>query len=139
MTSMPKRNASLANIAPIAPRPMTPNVLPEISVPANWLLPFSTCFSTSSPLNVWTQSSPSLIGRAAMIIAANTSSLTALAFAPGVLKTTTPASEHSSTGTLLTPAPARAMAFKLSGNSMPCSFSLRRMMPSGFAPELRTN
>ena len=39
-----------------------------------------------------------------------TSSLTALALAPGVLKTTTPSLAHSSRGMLLTPAPARAMA-----------------------------
>ena len=38
-----------------------------------------------------------------------TSSLTAFAFAPGVLKTTTPCLVHSSTLILLVPAPARAM------------------------------
>ena len=40
----------------------------------------------------------------------STSSFTALALAPGVLNTTMPASLHLSTGILLTPAPARAIA-----------------------------
>ena len=46
-----------------------------------------------------------------------TSSLTALAFAPGVLKTTTPKSVAFSIGTLFTPAPALAIADKLLPNS----------------------
>ena len=46
------------------------------------------------------------------IKAANTSSFTALAFAPGVLKTTMPLSEHKSIGILLTPTPALEIAFK---------------------------
>ena len=45
------------------------------------------------------------------INAVNTSSFTAFALAPGVLKTTIPCSVHLSTGILLTPAPARAIAF----------------------------
>ena len=48
---------------------------------------------------------------------ARTISFTAFAFAPGVLKTTTPFSEHSSTGTLLYPAPALATALRESFNS----------------------
>ena len=43
-----------------------------------------------------------------------TSSATALALAPGVLKTTMPCSLHRSRGMLLTPAPARAVASRLS-------------------------
>ena len=42
-----------------------------------------------------------------------TSSLTALALAPGVLKTTTPASVQAGMGMLFVPAPALAIAFKL--------------------------
>ena len=46
------------------------------------------------------------------IKAAKTSSFTALELAPGVLKTTTPLSVHKSMGMLLTPAPAREIAFR---------------------------
>ena len=48
---------------------------------------------------------------------ARTISLTAFAFAPGVLKTTIPFSEHSLTGTLLNPAPALATALRELFNS----------------------
>ena len=48
--------------------------------------------------------------------AANTSSLTELALAPGVLNTTMPRLEQASTGTLLTPTPARATATTLSAH-----------------------
>ncbi len=54
------------------------------------------------------------MGRAAIIKPAITISLTALALAPGVLKTTIPSSEARSIGMLFTPAPARAIASKLS-------------------------
>ena len=47
-----------------------------------------------------------------------TSSLTAFAFAPGVLKTTTPVSVASLMGILLTPAPALAIADRLFPNSV---------------------
>ena len=57
--------------------------------------------------------------------AAMTSSLTLLALAPGVFITTTPFWEHLSTGMLLTPAPARAMALSDSGNSISCMSALR--------------
>ena len=53
-----------------------------------------------------------------------TSSFTPLALAPGVLNTTIPFSAHASTGMLLTPAPARAITFTLSGSSMSCIFAL---------------
>ena len=43
-------------------------------------------------------------------MAAATNSFTALAFAPGVLKTGMPRSLQAESGMLLTPAPARAMA-----------------------------
>ena len=59
-----------------------------------------------------------------MSIAATTSSLTALAFAPGVLNTTTPSSANLSRGMLLTPAPALAIARTLSANSTSCIFAL---------------
>ena len=60
---------------------------------------------------------------------AMTSSLTALALAPGVLNTTTPVSLHLSTGMLLTPAPARAMASRLSGSSISCMAADRTITP----------
>ena len=52
---MPRRRASLAMRAPIAPSPITPKVLPEISVPANWDLPASICLGTSAPERVLAQ------------------------------------------------------------------------------------
>ena len=48
---------------------------------------------------------------------AMTISLTALEFAPGELKTTTPFFAYSSTGMLFTPAPQRAMARMDPGSS----------------------
>ena len=62
-----------------------------------------------------------------------TSSFTALAFAPGVLKTTIPFSEHFSTGILLTPAPALAIAFTLFVNSYSCKDALLSKMASSFS------
>ena len=55
-----------------------------------------------------------MISREPSKIPAITSSLTAFAFAPGVLNTTIPFSAHLSSGMLLTPAPALATASKLS-------------------------
>ena len=63
-------------------------------------------------------------------------SLTALALAPGVLKTTTPAWEHLSTGMLLVPAPALAMALRLGGSSISWREAERTMMPSGASASL---
>ena len=96
---------------------MTPSILPEISGPTNWLLPFSTAFSTSAPAPACarTQSAPSVIFREASSRAHTASSFTALALAPGVLNTTMPASEQRSMGMLLVPAPARATARRASG------------------------
>ena len=62
-----------------------------------------------------------------------TSSLTALAFAPGELKTTTPRSASLSSGMLFTPAPARATHCTLAGMSISCMFAERTMMASGFS------
>ena len=56
--------------------------------------------------------------------AATTSSLTPFAFAPGVLNTTIPFSAHLSSGMLLTPAPARATARRLSDSSRSCMDAL---------------
>ena len=53
-------------------------------------------------------------------MAAITSSFTEFALAPGVLNTTIPSSEHLSTGILLTPAPALAIATKSPENSVSC-------------------
>ena len=64
-------------------------------------------------------------------IPASTNSLTAFAFAPGVLKTTMPRFVYSATGTLFTPAPARATAFTDSGIASSCSFWLRNNTASG--------
>ena len=71
-------------------------------------------------------------------MAAITSSFTALALAPGVLKTTMPLSEQRSMGILLVPAPARAMARRESGNTYSCIGAERTRMPSSFSRSLPT-
>ena len=62
-----------------------------------------------------------------------TISLTALALAPGVLKTTIPRWVQASRGMLLTPAPARAMALTVAGSSISSILAERTMMASGSA------
>jgi hypothetical protein len=57
--------------------------------------------------------------------------LTAFAFAPGVLNTGIPSSEHSSTGILFTPAPALAIALRLLPKSSFLSLWLLKMIASG--------
>ncbi|EXI73452.1 MAG: hypothetical protein AW07_02664 [Candidatus Accumulibacter sp. SK-11] len=56
-----------------------------------------------------------------------------------MLKTTIPCLPYSATGTLLTPAPARATATRVAGTSIPCSFWLRRRKASGWAMSLPTS
>ena len=135
MTFMPRSMATFATSAPMAPRPMIPRVLPLISGPANWLLPFSTSLPTLSPssLREGTQAIASEIFREDSSSPATTSSFTAFAFAPGVLNTTMPCSAHLSTGILFTPAPARAMASRLLPNSISCIAAERTMIASGFS------
>jgi hypothetical protein len=69
--------------------------------------------------------------RAASSMPAMTSSLTALALAPGALNTAIPRALILRTGMLLTPAPARPMALTDSGRSMSCIFAERTRMASG--------
>ncbi|OQA17864.1 MAG: hypothetical protein BWY61_02093 [Firmicutes bacterium ADurb.Bin354] len=122
---MPRAIAALATLTPIAPRPMIPSFLPRISVPANFFFSFSAAFARfSSSASDLTHSIPPTISREARSIPARTSSLTAFALAPGVLKTTTPFSAHLSRGILLTPAPARATAKSFSGSSISCIAAL---------------
>ena len=95
-------------------------------------MPFSTAFAASvSPASVFAHSTPAVMRREARNSAHSVSSLTPLAFAPGVLKTTMPSSEQRSTGMLLTPAPQRAMASRLSSNVMSCMAAERTMTASG--------
>ena len=61
------------------------------------------------------------------------SSLTALALAPGVLKTIIPLSAQASTGMLFTPTPALAMAFTEAGSAISCMAAERTRIPSGFS------
>ena len=63
--------------------------------------------------------------------AARTISLTAFAFAPGVLKTTTPFFEHCWTGTLFTPAPALAIALSELSKSSSVNLKLLSNNASG--------
>mmetsp|Transcript_7844 Transcript_7844/g.16824 ORF Transcript_7844/g.16824 Transcript_7844/m.16824 type:complete len:218 (-) Transcript_7844:327-980(-) len=108
---IPKTYASAAVDAPICPSPITAKVFPLISRPPNMALSFSTrslcnpCFPSSfmwlipSTILLLPNSSPQ-----------STISLTALALAPGVLKTGIPSSVMRATGMLLVPAPHRAIA-----------------------------
>ena len=57
----------------------------------------------------------------------------ALALAPGALNTGTPRALMAFTGTLLVPAPARAIASTPAGISMSCMLCERTMMASGAA------
>ena len=108
-------------------------VLPIISGPVKELLPFSTSLPTfsPSPLRVLHQSMASVILREERSAAQMTSSLTALALAPGVLNTAMPCSEHLSIGILLTPAPARAIARSPSENCISCIDAERTIMAAG--------
>ena len=118
---MPRATAALATNTPIAPRPITPSFLPCISVPAKAFLAFSIVLLIfSSALLSATHCIPPRISLAASNIPATTISLTPLALAPGVLKTTIPLSAHLSSGMLLTPAPALATAKRLSDKSNSC-------------------
>ena len=137
---MPRETAALATRAPIAPRPMTPSVLPRSSGPTNCFLPFSTSLaSVSLPFSFCAQAMASGRLRLPATSAPMTSSATALALAPGVLKTTMPAAVHLSMGILLVPAPARAMASRLSGRGTSCRSALRTRMPWGAAQSLSTS
>ena len=108
---------------------MTPSVLPGSSKPTKFFLPDSTAFEISSsvPSSERANAAPWEILRAPTSMPASTSSFTALALAPGVLKTTMPFLAYSSTGMLLVPAPARATATTDGGTSMPCILNERRM------------
>ena len=79
----------------------------------------------SSPACAFTHSIPPIISREAKSNPAITSSFTPFALAPGVLKTTIPFSAQVFRGILLTPAPALATAFTLSGNTVSCKDALR--------------
>ena len=130
---MPKSEALLATMAPIAPKPITPRVLPRISGPTNWDFPFSAKSGISLPLpaKACTHSEALITGRLAMRSDSNTNSRTALALAPGVLNTTIPRSVIAGIGMLFVPAPARAMAFTDSGTSMECISAERSKIASG--------
>ena len=71
--------------------------------------------------------------RAAISMPAITSSLTALALAPGALNTATPRAVMAATGILLVPAPARPMALTVSGITRSCILAERTRMASGWA------
>ena len=93
----------------------------------------------SSPVKSSAQLLAGIIWRTATIIEASTNSLTAFAFAPGVLNTTTPSSVKRSTGILLTPAPARETPIKRCEISISFKFSLRKIMASGFSVFVKLN
>ena len=131
---MPSATAAFAIFPPIAPRPITPSVLPNISGPANLDLPPSTVLGASGvPLSEAAHAAASVIFLEARRSAQIASSLTAFEFAPGVLNTTIPCSAHFSTGILFTPAPALAIASRLSGISISCIFAERTIIAVGFS------
>ncbi len=122
----------------MAPSPITARVFPWISWPAKFFLPFSTKADTSSPfpINDFPHVTASVISRDASSKPASTSSFTPLALAPGVLNTTIPFSVHLSIGILLTPAPARATAFREPDSSISCILKLRKTIASGLGISL---
>ena len=126
-TFRPSPSAALATCTPIAPRPITPRVRPGNSKPTNCFLPASTAraISASSPVSSWAKRAAGMRLREAMNRPASTSSLTALALAPGVLNTGMPRWVMASTGMLLVPAPARAIASTESGIGTSCSLAER--------------
>ena len=137
---MPSSMAQLATREPMAPRPMTPSVLPLISLPTNFFLPFSTVLAMAgSPVRPWHHWAASATLRLPAISIPITSSATALALAPGVLNTTMPCSLQRSRGMLLTPAPARAMASRLSLKVVFSRSALRTRMPSGTSVSTETS
>jgi hypothetical protein len=133
--------AALATLTPIAPRPITPSVLPGSSKPTNFFLPSSTavCSALSSPASVWVKLHAGIRLRAAMSMPASTSSFTALALAPGALNTGTPRSLIALTGMLLVPAPARPMALTDFGISILCMSADRTSTASGVARDEATS
>ena len=115
-TFMSKVTPIPATFEPMEPKPTTPRVEPDNSLPLNFFL-FSSRNGSSSSISsmcfkLFTKSILEKTLREESIKPANTSSFTALALAPGVLKTTMPLSVHKSTGILLTPTPALEIAFK---------------------------
>ncbi len=136
-TRMPSACAALATFTPIAPRPTTPSVLPASSLPTKRFFSASTLWCRSSPgSRPRTKASASAMLRAASSMPATTSSLTALAFAPGALNTGTPRADSSATGMLLVPAPARATAFTLAAIGLLCMSAERTSTASGSATSL---
>ena len=117
---MPITSAVCANKEPIAPNPIIPRVLPFNSLPLKIFFWDSIdLFSSeeSCPCKVLEKIFPWIIPLDARSIPQTTNSLTALALAPGVLKTTIPFSVASFTGILFVPAPALPIHFKESFRS----------------------
>ena len=117
-----------------------PSVRWGSSTPANSFLPASTRASRSGAARSRraTNSSAGTRLREASSRAASTSSLTALAFAPGALNTGTPRFDMAATGMLFVPAPARPIALTDGGIVMPCMSCERTMIASGAAASLPT-
>ena len=103
------------------------------SKPTKSFLPASTALSSSSsePLSARAYAHACGRLRAAISSPAITSSLTALAFAPGVLKTGMPSLLSFATGMLFVPAPARPTHSTLSGIGMSCILNERSKIASG--------
>src|SRR3954447_2044963 len=137
---MPRRIAASATRLPIFPKPITPSVCPGSSMPANCFFPSSIFFSKSEEEEscLRTKSKAGARLRAAISIPASTSSFTALAFAPGALKTGMPRLESAATGILLTPAPARPTARSEGPNSCLCRSAERTRIAQGSLDSLTT-
>ena len=129
---MPSLRATSATKLPIFPKPIIPRVRPGNSRPANFFLPDSTflasCPSTCNSLTKSIAPTKFLLDNSNPD---NTNSLTAFAFAPGVLKTGIPAAAIRFILMLLVPAPARPTANKLSLGSKSSKFADRTNIACG--------
>ena len=120
--------AARAAIAPpIRPSPTTPRVLPASSVPTNAL-------RSQRPARV--DATASGMRRTSASSNANVNSVAAIVFAPGVLRTTIPASVAAATSIASTPTPARATTARCgpaASNSRSTRVSERTIKPSARA------
>ena len=131
----PKAAPELATLTPIAPKPNTPNVLPDNSKPAKCFLFFSISLLMlfSSPSKLFTKLNAGTMFLAAKSIPAIANSATAFELAPGALNTGIPRFVYSSTGILFTPAPARPTALSEAGIDCSCKLKERNIIASGFS------
>ena len=106
MTFILRPTARSAAWRPMLPRPITPSVLPAISVPMYFFFSQIPCFMLAAACGIF---------RASANMRPMASSAAAAAFPCGVLMTRTPFSVAALTSMLSTPTPARPMILSLPG------------------------